>query len=277
MSEHALQYERQLQISTEAPSIEADLRASSQKAMILCLGGKGGVGKTTAATQIADLGAEANNVLAIDADTGNEHFFQAFMRDDKQRNDIFIQRQPEIRAIKRRLRAEDHVGRIDPTACQDMLEVVLEAPERIVVTDFPAGDTATTQRCAEIIVETCRDANVRLITIVVVGAMDPTAISVLTDLYPLLKDCDRAVVARNTAQAVNFHALDASSIFAQINALPNFRTTEIEKIGERLVEAHRVYNIPWHELATTAPMRIRVEARRLRRNFHAAWREAVRP
>ncbi|CAO4185433.1 nucleotide-binding protein [Methylorubrum populi] len=277
MSKHASQHEQQLQISTDAPSIEADFRASSQRAMILCLGGKGGVGKTTAATQIADLGAEATNVLATDADTGNEHFFKATMREDEQRNGIFIRRQPEIHAIKHRLRAEDHVGRIDTTALLDMLGVMLAASERILVVDFPAGDTPTTQLCAEHIVESCRDADVRLIAVVVVGAMDPTAISVLTDLYPLLKDCDRAVLARNTAQAVNFQALEASSIFAQIKELPNFRDTEMEKIGERLVEAHRVYNIPWRELATTAPMRIRVEARRLRRNFHAAWREAVRP
>ncbi len=52
---------------------------------------------------------------------------------------------------------------------------------------------------------------------------------------------------------------------------------EIEKIGERLVEALRVQNMTWQTLANTAPMRLRVEGRRLRRNFHQVWREALRP
>ena len=77
--------------------------------------------------------------------------------------------------------------------------------------------------------------------------------------------------------SVNFRVDDLDAMVRQLRAQPNFRATEIERIGERLIEALRIQHTTWLELATTAPMRLRVEGRRLRRNFHTAWREAFRP
>ncbi|GJD32346.1 hypothetical protein PMNALOAF_3615 [Methylobacterium adhaesivum] len=267
-----------LYATTERISIRDQLLSSVfERCLFLCLGGKGGAGKTNVAIQITDLCAEVADVLAIDADLANEHFFTALMRPTVPKSEQFVPRQPGIDAIKHRLRAEDHAGRIDTTACQDLMGVVADARQTFTVIDFPAGDTATTQRCAEIIVETCKECGIRLVPVVVVGAIDPTPLQVLTDLWPLLKACDRAVVAKNTAQTLNFDFLEESEIFGRLQGLPNFRVTEIDKIGERLLEGLRIGNILWRELATTTPMRIRVEARRLRREFHAAWREAFRP
>jgi hypothetical protein len=113
--------------------------------------------------------------------------------------------------------------------------------------------------------------------VVAAGAVDPTALDVLRELRPLLLGCDRAILAKNTAQATNFDYLEASDVVRQLKAQPNFRTIEIERIGERLIEALRIQHMTWLQLATTAPMRLRVEGRRLRRNFHMAWREAFRP
>lgn len=249
------------------------LGSAAGRALIIVLGGKGGVGKTNSAMQMADLVASLGQVLVIDADLANGHFHRAFTQDGPGG-----QREPSragIRPIKHRVRAEDHAGRIDPTACQDMLAEIVEAPEPFVVVDFPAGDTDTTQRCAEIIVEECRENNIRLVVVVIVGPIDPTPLKVLPSLLPLLRDCDRPVIAKNTHTGINFEYLESSEIYQQLQALPAIRITEIEPIGERITEALRVHNVPWDVLATTTPMRIRVEARRLRRKFHDMWLEAI--
>lgn len=249
------------------------LNSTAKRALIIVLGGKGGVGKTNCAMQMADFVASLGQVLVIDADLANGHFYRAFTQDGPGG-----QREPSragIRPIQHRLRAEDHAGRIDPTACQDMMAEIVEAPELFVVVDFPAGDTDTTQRCAEIIVEECRENKIRLIVVVIVGPVDPTPLKVLPSLLPLLRDCDRTVIAKNTHTGVNFEYLESSEIYQQLKALPATRITEIEPIGERITEALRVHNVPWDFLATATPMRIRVEARRLRRNFHNTWLEAI--
>ncbi|WP_273499089.1 hypothetical protein [Methylorubrum populi] len=180
-----------------------------------------------------------------------------------------------IRPIQHRVRAEDHAGRIDPTACQDMMAAIGEAPEPFVVIDFPAGDTDTTQRCAEIIVGECHENDIRLIVVVIVGPVDPTPLKVLPSLLPLLRECDRPILAKNTHTGVNFEYLEGSEVYQELQALPSIHITEIEPIGERITEALRVHNVPWDVLATATPMRIRVEARRLRRKFHDMWLEAI--
>ncbi|APT30228.1 hypothetical protein MCBMB27_00937 [Methylobacterium phyllosphaerae] len=249
------------------------LGPTAERALVVVLGGKGGVGKTTSALEIADLLASVGQILAIDADLANEHFFKYFTREV-----LPGKREPSrtgIRPIQHRLRAEDHAGRIDPTACQDMMAVIGEAPEPFVIIDFPAGDTDTTKRCTEIIVEECRENHIRLIVVVIVGPVDPTPLKVLPSLMPLLRDCDRSVLAKNTHTGINFEYLEASEIYQQLQAQPSIRITEIEPIGERINEALRVHNVSWEFLATSTPMRIRVEARRLRRNFHGMWLEAI--
>lgn len=261
----------------EIQDIQRDLLGSAAKVLVLCLGGKGGVGKTTIALQVADLCAEVGPVLAIDTDPANRHFHTALMTETGPGGDNFVPRRPGVSCFRQRLRAEDSTGRVDPTLCQDMIERVVDAPERFVVVDFPAGDTETTRRCAEIIVESCREANVRLCVVVAAGAVDPTALEVLKELRPMLIECDRAVLAKNTAQATNFDYLESSDLVRALRKQPNFRVVEIERIGERLIEALRVQHMTWQTLATGAPMRLRVEGRRLRRNFHTAWRDALRP
>jgi hypothetical protein len=249
------------------------LGSTAARALIIVLGGKGGIGKTNCAMQVADLLASLGQVLAIDADPANGHFHRAFTQEGPAGK-----REPSravIRPIQHRLRAEDHAGRIDPTACQDMMAEIVEAPEPFAVVDFPPGDTATTQRCAEIIVEECRENHIRLIVIMIVGPVDPTPLKVLPSLLPLLRDCDRPILAKNTHTGVNFEYLESSEIYRQLQALPSLRITEIEPIGERITEALRVHNVPWDVLATATPMRIRVEARRLRGNFHDMWLEAI--
>jgi hypothetical protein len=263
---------------SELQEIQQDLLGSgNSKVLILCLGGKGGVGKTTIALQIADLCAEVGPVLAVDTDPANRHFHTALMRETEPGSQNFVPRRPGVSCFRQRLRAEDSTGRVDPTLVQDLIERVSDAAERFVVVDFPAGDTETTRRSTEIIVESCREDKIRLCVVVAAGAVDPTALDVLRELRPLLLECDRAILAKNTAQATNFDYLEASDVFRQLKAQPNFRTIEIERIGERLIEALRIQHMTWLELATTAPMRLRVEGRRLRRNFHTAWREAFRP
>ena len=199
------------------------------------------------------------------------------MRETSPGSDNFAPRRTGISCVKQRLRAEDSTGRVDPTLCQDMIEHVIETAERFVVVDFPAGDIETTRRCAEIIVESCREANIRLSVVVAAGAVDPTALEVLKELRPMLIECDRPILAKNTAQATNFDYLESSDLVKALRRQPNFRVIEIEWIGERLIEALRVQPMTWQFLANTAPMRLRVEGRRLRRNFHTAWRDALRP
>ncbi|MCJ2134676.1 hypothetical protein MKK69_11505 [Methylobacterium sp. J-026] len=261
----------------EIQEIQRDLLGSAAKVLVLCLGGKGGLGKTTIALQVADLCAEVGPVLAIDTDPANRHFHTALMQETSPGSDNFLPRRTSISCVKQRLRAEDSIGRVDPTLCQDMIEHVIETAERFVVVDFPAGDTETTRRCAEIIVESCREANIRLSVVVAAGAVDPTALEVLKELRPMLIECDRAILAKNTAQATNFDYLESSDLVKALRKQPNFRVIEIERIGERLIEALRVQHMTWQFLANTAPMRLRVEGRRLRRNFHTAWRDALRP
>ncbi|MCJ2068838.1 hypothetical protein MKK75_08495 [Methylobacterium sp. J-030] len=261
----------------EIQGIQRDLLGPAAKILVLCLGGKGGVGKTTIALQVADLCAEVGPVLAIDTDPANRHFHTALMQETNPGSDKFVPRRTGITCFRQRLRAEDSTGRVDPTLCQDMIEHVIEAAERFVVVDFPAGDTETTRRCAEIIVESCRESNIRLCVVVAAGAVDPTALDVLRELKPMLIECDRAILAKNTAQATNFDYLEFADLVQGLRKLPNVRVIEIEKIGERLIEALRVQNMTWQTLANTAPMRLRVEGRRLRRNFHNAWRDALRP
>ena len=174
----------------EIQEIQRDLLGSAAKVLVLCLGGKGGVGKTTIALQIADLCAEVGPVLAIDTDPANRHFHTALMRETGPGSDNFVPRRTGIACVKQRLRAEDSTGRVDPTLCQDMIEHVIETAERFVVVDFPAGDTETTRRCAEIIVESCREAKIRLGVVVAAGAVDPTALEVLKELRPMLIECD---------------------------------------------------------------------------------------
>lgn len=261
----------------EIQGIQRDLLGAAAKLLVLCLGGKGGVGKTTIALQVADLCAEVGPVLAIDTDPANRHFHTALMQETTAGSGNFVPRRAGISCDRQRLRAEDSTGRVDPTLCQDMIERVIEADERFVVVDFPAGDTETTRRCTEIIVESCREAKVRLAVVVAAGAVDPTALEVLKELRPMLIECDRAILAKNTAQATNFDYLEASDLVKALHKQTNFRVIEIERIGERLIEALRVQNVTWQELANTAPMRLRVEGRRLRRNFHTAWRDTLRP
>lgn len=249
------------------------LGSTVKRALIIVLGGKGGVGKTNSAMQIADFLASLGQVLVIDADLANGHFYRAFTQDGPGGK-----REPSragIRPIQHRVRAEDHAGRIDPTACQDMMAAIGEAPEPFVVIDFPAGDTDTTQRCAEIIVGECHENDIRLIVVVIVGPVDPTPLKVLPSLLPLLRECDRPILAKNTHTGVNFEYLEGSEIYQELQALPSIHITEIEPIGERITEALRVHNVPWDVLATATPMRIRVEARRLRRKFHDMWLEAI--
>ncbi|MBE7197413.1 MAG: hypothetical protein INR70_06380 [Parafilimonas terrae] len=261
----------------EIQDIQRDLLGSAAKVLVLCLGGKGGVGKTTIALQIADLCAEVGPVLAIDTDPANRHFHTALMHETTPGSGNFVPRRTGISCDRQRLRAEDSTGRVDPTLCQDMIEHVVEADERFIVVDFPAGDTETTRRCTEIIVESCREANVRLAVVVAAGAVDPTALEVLKELRPMLIECDRAILAKNTAQATNFDYLESADLVKSLRKQPNFRVIEVERIGERLIEALRVQHMTWQALANTAPMRLRVEGRRLRRNFHTAWRDALRP
>ncbi len=249
------------------------LGSTVKRALIIVLDGKGGVGKTNSAMQIADFLASLGQVLVIDADLANGHFYRAFTQDGPSGK-----REPSragIRPIQHRVRAEDHAGRIDPTACQDMMAAIGEAPEPFVVIDFPAGDTDTTQRCAEIIVGECHENDIRLIVVVIVGPVDPTPLKVLPSLLPLLRECDRPILAKNTHTGVNFEYLEGSEIYQELQALPSIHITEIEPIGERITEALRVHNVPWDVLATATPMRIRVEARRLRRKFHDMWLEAI--
>lgn len=261
----------------EIQDIQRDLLGSAAKVLVLCLGGKGGVGKTTIALQVADLCAEAGPVLAIDTDPANRHFHTALMQETNPGSDNFVARRSGITGFRQRLRAEDSTGRVDPTLCQDLIERVIETPERFIVVDFPAGDTETTRRCAEIIVESCREANIRLAVVVAAGAVDPTALEVLRELRPMLIECDRAILAKNTAQATNFDYLESSDLVRSLRKQSNFRVIEVERIGERLIEALRVQHMTWQALANSAPMRLRVEGRRLQRNFHTAWRDALRP
>lgn len=261
----------------EIQDIQRDLLGSAAKVLVLCLGGKGGVGKTTIALQVADLCAEAGPVLAIDTDPANRHFHTALMQETNPGSDNFVARRSGITGFRQRLRAEDSTGRVDPTLCQDLIERVIETPERFIVVDFPAGDTETTRRCAEIIVESCREANIRLAVVVAAGAVDPTALEVLRELRPMLIECDRAILAKNTAQATNFDYLESSDLVRSLRKQSNFRVIEVERIGERLIEALRVQHMTWQALANSAPMRLRVEGRCLRRNFHTAWRDALRP
>jgi hypothetical protein len=261
----------------EIQDIQRDLLGAAAKLLVLCLGGKGGVGKTTIALQVADLCAEVGPVLAIDTDPANRHFHTALMQETSVGSETFLPRRAGITGYRQRLRAEDSTGRVDPTLCQDMIERVTEAAERFIVVDFPAGDTETTRRCTEIIVESCREANVRLAVVVAAGAVDPTALEVLKELRPMLIECDRAILAKNTAQATNFDYLESSDLVRALRKQSNFRVIEVERIGERLIEALRVQHMTWQALANSAPMRLRVEGRRLRRNFHAAWRGALRP
>lgn len=249
------------------------LGSTVKRALIIVLGGKGGVGKTNSAMQIADFLASLGQVLVIDADLANGHFHRAFTQDGP--GGKREPSRPGIRPIQHRVRAEDHAGRIDPTACQDMMAAIGEASEPFIVTDFPAGDTDTTQRCAEIIVGECRENDIRLIVVVIVGPVDPTPLKVLPSLLPLLRECDRPILAKNTHTGVNFEYLEGSEIYQELQALPSIHITEIEPIGERITEALRVHNVPWDVLATATPMRIRVEARRLRRKFHEMWLEAI--
>ena len=260
----------------EIQDIQRDVLGQAAKLLVLCLGGKGGVGKTTIALQVADLCAEVGPVLAIDTDPANRHVHTALMQETSPGSAV-VPRRPGTTCVRQRLRAEDSTGRVDPTLCQDMIERVIDAAERFVVVDFPAGDTETTRRCTEIIVESCREANIRLAVVVAAGAIDPTAQEVLRELRPMLIECDRAILAKNTAQATNFDYLEASDLVKALRRQPNFRVIEIERIGERLIEALRVQHMTWQMLANSAPMRLRVEGRRLRRNFHTAWRDALRP
>lgn len=259
----------------QAPYLQEILCSTSCRTLMICLGGKGGVGKTMSGTQAADIFASAGPVLAIDADPANQHFFRGFMRETAPNSCAYEPRLATVRAITHRLRAEDHAGRIDPTACQDLMELIQDSPEPYIVVDCPAGDTETTQRCSEIIIESCRESDIRLVVAVTVGAVDPTPIDVLRDLEHLLAKADRSILVKNTAQAVNFRYIERSDIYAKLNGLPNFREIQLTKIGERIIEGLRIGNIPWQTLATETPMRIRVEAARLRQEFHTTWLEAL--
>ncbi|MCJ2025285.1 hypothetical protein [Methylobacterium sp. J-067] len=260
----------------QLPCLQAILSGASKRALVICLGGKGGVGKTMAASQVADVYASAGHVLAIDADPANQHFYKGLMRELPSGSREYTPRLATVHAITHRLRAEDHAGRIDPTACQDLMELIQDASDPYIIVDCPAGDTETTQRCSEIIIESCRESDIRLVVAVTVGAVDPTPIDVLRDLEFLLSQADRSVLVKNTAQAVNFTYIERSDIYAKLNGLPNFREIQIAKIGERIIEGLRLGNIPWHTLATETPMRIRVEAARLRQEYHQLWLEALK-
>lgn len=117
-----------------------------------------------------------------------------------------------------------------------------DAPEAFVTIDLPAGDTATMRRCTEIIVGTCRGLGIRLVVVVSAVAVDPIGREVLEALVPLLEDCDRSVLAKNTILGVNFDYLDATAVAQRLESLSTHRVVEIEKVGVCLIEALRLHN-----------------------------------
>jgi hypothetical protein len=260
----------------EVQALRKDLFGTTAlKTVLLCTGGKGGVGKTMVATQLADLCAEAGPVLGIDTDPANRHFYLSYNREAAPGTGLPVQ--PGVRIIERRLRAEDNAGRVDLALTQDFMGEVAEAPEGLIVADLPAGDSETLGRGTETIVETCREEGIRLVVVVTVGATDRTGLRVLEHLEPMLCACDRTVLVKNTAASTSFEHLDEAAVVQRLRAQPNFREHAMEKIGERILEGLRLEFIPWKALATLSPIRFRVEARRLRHAFHAEWRKAIRP
>lgn len=248
-------------MTTDAPP------AATPRDLIYITGGKGGAGKSMAASMIVDhYVGRGNNVLLLDADPVNaDTYFLYGDRDGRPKSDL-------VRPIRTRIRAEDETGGVGTGALLEALDAAAAADERAVIVDAPAGDTELLSVAGSTIVEVAKAAGMRSVIVWVAPPADRAPINALKASWPEINGADLFILARNLTRD-DFRMLNDDEAVRKIMSGENTHRWDIPKIAPRLIEHLRSKRQSWDVIATNAPIATRVEAQRLRRQTSSALTE----
>jgi NAD(P)-dependent dehydrogenase (short-subunit alcohol dehydrogenase family) len=234
------------------------------KAYVYVTGGKGGIGKTTAALAIVDYFAQSGKVLLIDADPINADSSAAY----KEGKDA------AVTSVRARVRSEDSSGQIDSSGLMETLNEAAESDADAIIVDAPAGDSVLLANAGSTVTAACQEMGVKSVFVWLVDANDRTPVNALASAWEAIKNADLILLFKNYKKGTNFDFFDNAKAMSTILDAPNVRVINMPKIAERLVEHLRIDRMTWAELATKTQIGTRMEGQRLRKLLNETFKEA---
>ena len=224
----------------------------TKKQYIYVTGGKGGIGKSTAALAIADYKSLNGKVLLIDTDPTNADSSVAY-KEGKDDN---------VTAIRSNVRAEDSSGQIDASGLIDTL-----------IVDAPAGDSTLLSTAGSIITGACKEAGIESVFVWLVDSTDRTPVNALNAAWEAIKDADKIILVKNYRKGTNFDFFDNSKTIGGITSAQNVKIIGLPKIASRIEEHLRIDRMTLKQIATETPIGNRAEGQRLRNELHNTFKE----
>jgi hypothetical protein len=237
---------------------------SNSKKYVYVTGGKGGVGKSAMAIQLADYYSRTGNVLLIDTDSTNPDSSAAF----KAGTDA------KVTAIIGRVRSEDSSGQIDSSGLLETLNMAEKSDAETIIVDAPSGDSTLLITAGSIIAEACKQMNMESIFVWLVDSLDRTPVNTLHGAWNSIKKADKVLLVKNYRKGTNFDYFDDSQVMEPIKAAPNVQIIGMPKIASRIEQHMRIDRMNWQRIATETPIANRIEGQRVRSEFHETFREA---
>jgi Mrp family chromosome partitioning ATPase len=237
---------------------------SNCKKYIYVTGGKGGIGKSAMALQLADYYSHTGNVLLIDTDSTNPDSSAAF----KKGTDA------KVTAIKGRVRSEDSSGQIDSSGLLETLNAAETSDAETIIVDAPGGDSVLLATAGSIISEACKQMNMDAIFVWLVDSIDRTPVNTVHTAWDSIKNAEKILLVKNYRKGTNFNYFDSSQVMEVIKAAPNVQIIGMPKLASRLEEHVRIDRMNWQQIATETPIANRIEGQRVRSEFHKTFREA---
>jgi len=237
---------------------------SNRRKYIYVTGGKGGIGKSAMAVQLADYYSHTGNVLLIDTDSVNPDSSAAF----KDGLDT------KVTVMQARVRSEDSSGQVDSSGLLETLNIAEKSDAETVIVDAPSGDSTLLIAAGSVIAEACREMNVESILVWLVDSLDRTPVNTIHSAWDSINNADKILLVKNYRKGTNFDYFDNSKAMEMIKAAPNVQIIGMPKIASRIEEHMRIDRMSWQRIATETPLANRIEGKRVRSEFHGTFAEA---
>lgn len=235
----------------------------TKKQYIYVTGGKGGIGKSTAALAIADYKSLNGKVLLIDTDPTNADSSVVY-KEGKDDN---------VTAIRSNVRAEDSSGQIDASGLIDTLNMASTTEAQTIIVDAPAGDSTLLSTAGSIITGACKEAGIESVFVWLVDSTDRTPVNALNAAWEAIKDADKIILVKNYRKGTNFDFFDNSKTIGGITSASNVKIIGFPKIASRIEEHFRIDRMTLKQIATETPIGNRAEGQRLRNELHNTFKE----
>ena len=235
----------------------------SKRQYIYVTGGKGGIGKTVTALAITDYKAVNDTVLLIDTDPTNGDSSATYKGN----------KEPNIKAIRMTIRAEDSSGQVDSSGLIDTLNLADTDDATTIIVDAPAGDSTLLKDAGNIIVMACKQAGIESVIVWLVDSTDRTPINALNAAWESIKDADKIILVKNLRKGTNFEFFDNSALINTIISAQNVQIIELEKIANRLEEHLKIDRMSFKQMTLDTPIGNRCEAQRYRSEMHNKFKQ----